>query len=368
MTKKSSKIKTHTKTRISKKSIKNTKKKVSLLKGGSLFGSTCEPTHKPYFKSLAKSESKCSPIFQSNKNHLNQNKLNQINPNSCLDNQNILRLVRAFNNKHPTDKIRVIRKDLKRTYDRLNQKMMKYCNSSDEICWAKQRFIKDEFGKELFEFNFKPIIPDKWYCNNKEWLNTLDIDNVLHQYQQKYPEFVSLGPTPIDFDYKLSPGQCVTNELCRINMKQLINSGKKYIGVVFNLDNHKNSGSHWIAMFCHIPKKEICYWDSYGYQPPKEVTQLMNKLKRQGDKLDLVSRRKIYSNNSNLVKFKSQKDKKFQIRINNNRHQYKNSECGIYCINFIISMLEGRTFENVTNQIMKDDEMNKLRSKYFLPL
>ena len=52
MTKKSSKVKTHTKTRISKNSIKNTKKKVSLLKGGSLFGSTCEPTHKPYFKSL----------------------------------------------------------------------------------------------------------------------------------------------------------------------------------------------------------------------------------------------------------------------------------------------------------------------------
>lgn len=367
MTKKSSKVKISNKKYTSKKLVKNTKKK-HLIVGGSIFDSICEPTHKPYFKSLAKSESKCSPIFQSSKNHLSQNKLNQVNPNSCLDDQNILKLVRAYNNKHPTDKLRVLRKDLKRTYDRLNQKMMKYCNSNDEICWAKQRFIRDEFGKELFEFNFKPIIPDKWYCDNKEWLNTLDIDNVLHQYQQKYPEFSSLGPTPIDFDHKLSSNQCVTNELCRINMKQLINNGKKYIGVVFNLDNHKNSGSHWIAMFCHIPKKEICYWDSYGYQPPREVTQLMNKLKRQGDKLDLVSRRKIYSSNSNLLKFKSKKDSKFQIKINKNRHQYKNSECGIYCINFIISMLEGKTFENITNHILKDDEMNKLRSKYFLPL
>ena len=114
-------------------------------------------------------------------------------------------MVRAYNNKHPDDKIKTSNNNLSHIYQLLNSKMMNHCEHNDEICWAKQKFVKDEFRRELFEFNFKPIIPDSWYCNKQEWLNTLDIDNVLHQYQQKYPEFISLGPTPIDFDYKISP-------------------------------------------------------------------------------------------------------------------------------------------------------------------
>ena len=62
---------------------------------------------------------------------------------------------------------------------------------------------------------------------------------------------------------------------------------KKYIGIVFNLDKHTQSGTHWISMFCNIPKKEINYWDSYGYKPPKEVTELMNKLKKQAKDMDI---------------------------------------------------------------------------------
>ena len=193
--------------------------------------------------------------------------------------------------------------------------MKRYCKNKDEMCWAKQKFVKDEFGRELFEFNFKPIIPDSWYCNKKEWLSTLDIDNVLYQYQQKYPEFVSLGPTPIDFDFKMRNGSCVTEDICKINLKQLINKGKKYIGIVFNLDKHTKGGSHWIAMFCHIPKKEICYWDSYGYQPPIEVKKLMYRMKKQGNNLGLSYKNKIYKGNDNLKPLKKLKDNDFKIKL-----------------------------------------------------
>ena len=31
-------------------------------------------------------------------------------------------------------------------------------------------------------------------------------------------------------------------------------------------------------------------------------------------------------------------------------------------------MLEGKSFQTVINNIISDDDMNKLRSKYFLPL
>ena len=54
------------------------------------------------------------------------------------------------------------------------------------------------------------------------------------------------------------------------------------------------------------------------------------------------------------------------IKINNVRHQYKNSECGVYCIYFLTSLLEGKTFENVINNIVDDDNMNAKRNDFFV--
>ena len=54
-----------------------------------------------------------------------------------------------------------------------------------------------------------------------------------------------------------------------------------------------------------------------------------------------------------------------EIKINNVRHQYKNSECGVYCIYFIISLLNGKKFEDVVNNIMTDDQMNSKRKDFF---
>ena len=36
-----------------------------------------------------------------------------------------------------------------------------------------------------------------------------------------YNDFIFIGAVPIDFDTKLSPGMCVINELCNINIQKL---------------------------------------------------------------------------------------------------------------------------------------------------
>ena len=90
---------------------------------------------------------------------------------------------------------------------------------------------------------------------------------------------------------------------------------------------------------------EICYWDSYGFKPNPEVVVLMNRLKEQAAKLD---------NKINL-----------ELKINKNRHQYKNSECGMYCIYFITSLLDGKMFENIVQNIVDDDTMNGKRNDFF---
>ena len=236
----------------------------------------------------------------------------------------------------------------------INNVMKHKCSS--EICWIKQDFIKDSpLAKELLK-NFKPLMPKKWLSHPMEWLNTLDIRNVMNQYEIKHPNFEFIGPVPMDFDTKIGFGQCVIDELCKINLDDLMKKGKSKIGVVFNLDKHTQSGSHWVAMYGDFKgddsgngdvdnrKGKICYWDSYGMKPNKEVVVLMERLKKQASEIG----------------------HNVDIKINNVRHQYKNSECGVYCIYFLTSLLDGeKSFENIVENIVKDDDMNSKRNDYF---
>ena len=53
------------------------------------------------------------------------------------------------------------------------------------------------------------------------------------------------------------------------------------------------------------------------------------------------------------------------IKFNQSRHQFKNSECGVYSVNFILRLLKGETFEYICDNITLDDEVNKCRETYF---
>ena len=57
--------------------------------------------------------------------------------------------------------------------------------------------------------------------------------------------------------------------------------------------------------------------------------------------------------------------KKFSFYYNDRRHQYKNSECGMYCLYFIIALLKNKPFDKFLNKRVKDEEMEETRKKYF---
>ena len=58
-------------------------------------------------------------------------------------------------------------------------------------------------------------------------------------------------------------------------------------------------------------------------------------------------------------------EKDIDIRHNPTPHQRGNSECGVYSINFILSLLNGDTFEDICNSKTPDKEVNKLRTVLF---
>ena len=53
------------------------------------------------------------------------------------------------------------------------------------------------------------------------------------------------------------------------------------------------------------------------------------------------------------------------IRYNKKQHQFKDSECGIYSINFVVRLAGGESFDDITNNITKDEKMNLCRETYF---
>ena len=304
----------------------------------------CAPFIEPLDISNTSNTSNTSNI--SNISNISNTLTNNIQTDSsCFTIESLRQIIDKWNETHTNMIIKydsmTNRKDL---WSAINNALRPQCNN--EICWIKQDFIKySQLYKTLLK-NFKPLMPTKWIDKPTEWLNTLDISNVMSQYEKKYPDYEFIGPVPLDFDTKLSFGQCVIDELCNINLKQLLDKGKNNIGVVFNLDKHNETGSHWVAMHCSINNNFIYYWDSYGMKPSNEIVVLMNRLKQQGSEIG----------------------HKIKIKLNNVRHQYKNSECGVYCIYFLTSLLDGKKFNNIIKNIVDDDTINTYREKYFIKL
>jgi len=64
-----------------------------------------------------------------------------------------------------------------------------------------------------------------------------------------------MGPSYIDFDHKLYANECVENSLCNFSLQECIKNGHTKIGIIFNLDDHTKSGSHWVSLYIDVKGK-----------------------------------------------------------------------------------------------------------------
>ena len=269
---------------------------------------------------------------------------NRNNRVSCFSKKSLVKIAREWNRNHKKKKIEIYPKiSSEDLWNQINNKLKKKCYG--EWCWIEQDFVKETLNEDELENTFRPKNPKDWCQKKRDWLSTTDIEDVMVQYEEVYPDFVFIGAVPIDFDAEFSMGRCVVDELCKINIGRLMKDGIFKIGIVFNLDKHTESGSHWIAMYIDLHQERIYYWDSYGEKPPKEVNTLAHRIKKQGRDLNM----------------------KFRYYKNNIRHQYRNSECGVYCMYFIVKLLQGKSFREIIKNKIKDDDMNVKRGFFFTP-
>jgi hypothetical protein len=207
-------------------------------------------------------------------------------------------------------------------YKRLNM-ICKY-----EYCWLDQRFIEMIPDRELKEkikfFTYKP----KATIKKRSWLSTVDINNVLQQYQEVDKMFNFLGALPSDFYTQV-----------KYDEKEIFKY--KRSAIVFNLDKHDEKGSHWVAFYIDNDNKTLEYFDSLGEKPNKNIKNYIDKIK------------------SYVPKYK--------ILINKYVHQRKNSECGVYAIYYILQRLLGKSFEEIVKKKMPDEKISILREYIFRP-
>ena len=100
---------------------------------------------------------------------------------------------------------------------------------------------------------------------------------------------------------------------------------------VINLDEYKNTGTHWVSLF--VKTNEIIYFDSFGVEHiPKEINKFIDTTKL-----------------SSLERNEKIKANIFRIQA------YDSIMCGCFCIEFIKYMLKGKTLLDYTNLFSPND-------------
>tara|TARA_Y100000748_G_scaffold217427_1_gene182563 strand:+ start:2693 stop:3460 length:768 start_codon:yes stop_codon:yes gene_type:complete len=228
-------------------------------------------------------------------------------------------------------------------WNELKRNMGDVCDT--ERCWLRQHFMKGHVDGVLRNFTFAPTAPASWKKKPDEWLTSLDIDKVMKQWERKHKEFEFIGPSPIDFDERVAEGECVWTELCKFDLARSLKRGKKKIGIIFNLDPHYKSGSHWVAMYVDVARRVVFYFDSNGDAVPARVKALAQRIINQGKELNM--------------------DIKF-IQNHPVEHQRGDTECGIYTLYLITQLLTGKkTYKSFMEERIPDEKMLALRKQYF---
>lgn len=289
-----------------------------------------QTNRRPQFERL-----KCGPV--------------QENYFTCYDNATLHKLRDGWNVRHPD--VRIETNDPKEIWTAMKDRMKGVCRN--EACWMKKITGVDPAVVSNVNGTFAPEAPKSWTHDPDEWLTSEDIENVMKQYEDKFPTFEFLGPSPSDYNAPKLAGVCVWEELCNFSLKKYVDSGTNKIGVIFNTDPHTEDGSHWVSVFINInmgdaSKKEnnyVFFFDSTGDRPQKEIREFVKTVMQQGRALGI----------------------RFKYHENRKEHQKRNTECGMYALFMIVNLIEGtRTPEEfMRGDRIPDSHMLEFRKEYF---
>ena len=268
---------------------------------------------------------------------------------SCLTKGALNSIAKALNKEYGSSIN--IRQSRKKLFLEIKKILSKNSNCKTENCWTGLNIMNHIPPKKLkvIKGSFRPTQPKEWKTKPRTWLNTTNIDDVMEQYEKKYPSFKYIGATPIDFDLEQG-NTCMVSELCNFDIGKIKKEKKKSVGMVFNTDPHNRPGEHWFSMYIDLigknrkGKPTIYFFDSAINKlsmVPKQILEFIEEIQKENNY-------------------------RFDFLYNDIQHQYEDTECGIYCLHFLTEMLKGKPFKEYINQKIDDKKMFRFRDKFFI--
>jgi hypothetical protein len=224
----------------------------------------------------------------------------------------------------------------------------KVIGCGDQACiidhMHKKKLINDhEYKGEMM--NIKPSGP----AVTKDWLNDLNIKEVLHRYNQKFRK--RKGTSFYYFPYQMIDFMEFNTSFARADWPQLMEYYNTF-GVVINTDRWKTKGAgiHWFCLFIDARKKPLItveYFNSSGNRPLIEIVNWYHN----------VFETSIESAKQGLT---SQFIRAVDHEIQKDKHS-----CGVYCLFYIYYRLLGVSVEEFKSLTNTDAKMNEFRKFLF---
>ena len=101
---------------------------------------------------------------------------------TCYDNNTLHKLRDAWNLRYTDDRIET--NDSKEIWGALKQRFAEKC--PNEACWMNKLVGNQLAGTDTI---FAPESPKSWIRDPDEWLSSEEIEDVMKQYEEKFPKF-----------------------------------------------------------------------------------------------------------------------------------------------------------------------------------
>lgn len=221
-------------------------------------------------------------------------------------------------------------------------KMMEVLECETEYCIYKKPEYADFIGQHKMEKIADEIFKPKGPAIDFGLLSNINIDSVLEQFADRYPERHFLH-----INYQMRDFEKIGTELATLDLAASFARGIKTFGVVLNTDYHTGRGIHWFALFGenYADHIDLEYFNSSGKPPLKEVQIWLGKTAEY-----LEAKLKKPVNIIQVVSHVLQKD---------------DHSCGVWSIFYIWARLLGIEHTWFTAQNVNDSVMQWLRLNLF---
>lgn len=211
------------------------------------------------------------------------------------------------------------------------EEIMESGQCEDQMCVAKILGI----SKQLLLLPKGPL--------GNEWLSDKNINDVCQQLERKFSDkFTYIGCTTSDFDSKPTLSRLKD---ANVNSEEFITSTgginldkcKPYSGIIVNTAYSNERGQHWVSLFIDKNNRIAYFFDSAGVTKSSRTFRNMIELCKQTNGID-------------------------SMMYNKKKHQYEDTECGVYSILFMCIMLGMNGKSNDPNyvycQLLKDVDLS----------